>query len=104
MDSGRAVASSGAVAASMVGLVRGFTLVFHSGDGLEEGGGGDLWSLRTRRFLWIVPGSRRWRWARHKALSTALACVLVWWCFDTLFGGFGLYYPCKASGQFLLNK
>jgi hypothetical protein len=42
MDSGRAVASSDAVAASMVGLVRGFTLVFHSGDGLAEGGGGPL--------------------------------------------------------------
>jgi hypothetical protein len=82
MDLGRAVASFDAVAASMVGLVRGFTSVFHSEDGLAEGGGGDLWSLRTRRFLSIVPGRRRWRWARHKALSNPLACVLVW-CFDT---------------------
>jgi hypothetical protein len=65
-----------------------------------ERGGGDLWSLRARRFIWIIPGSRRWRWLRHKDLSNPLAFVLVWWCFATFSsGGFGLYDRCKASGQ-----
>jgi hypothetical protein len=57
MDSCRAVAPSGAMVASMAVLVRGFTLIEHSGDGLAEKGGGDLWSLRTKHFLWIVPGT-----------------------------------------------
>jgi hypothetical protein len=42
MDSGRAVASSDTMVALMVGLVRGFTSVFHSRDGLAEGCGGNL--------------------------------------------------------------
>jgi hypothetical protein len=39
MDSRRAGAPSGAMVASMV---RGFASVFHPGDGLAEGGGGDF--------------------------------------------------------------
>jgi hypothetical protein len=58
MDSCRAVVPSGVVVASMVGLMRGFTLIYHPGDGLAERGGGDLWSLRTRRFLWVDSGGR----------------------------------------------
>jgi hypothetical protein len=54
MDSHRAVAPSGALVASMVVLVRGFASVFRSGDGFADRGGGNLLSLRTRRFLWIV--------------------------------------------------
>jgi hypothetical protein len=104
MDLCRAVASSDTVVALMAGLVRGFTSVFHSRDGLAEGGGGDLWILRIRRFIWIVLRSRRWWWVRHKTLSNPLACVLVWWFFDTFFGVFGLYDRCKVSSQSFLNK
>jgi hypothetical protein len=42
MDTCRAVALSGAVVASMVGLVRGFASVYHFGDGLAVRGGGDF--------------------------------------------------------------
>jgi hypothetical protein len=42
MDSRRAVVLSGAMAASMVRLVRGFTLIYHPGDGLTKDGGGNF--------------------------------------------------------------
>jgi hypothetical protein len=59
MDSRRAGKPFGAMVASMVGLVMGFASVFHPGDGLARGEGGDFWRMRTRRYLWIV--SRSWR-------------------------------------------
>jgi hypothetical protein len=59
MDLRRAGALSGAMVVSMVGLVRGFTSVYHPRGGFTEGGGGDFWRMRTRRYLSIVQGSRR---------------------------------------------
>jgi hypothetical protein len=44
--------------ALMVGLVRGFALVYHSGDGIAGSGRGDFQRMRTRSYLWIVSGSR----------------------------------------------
>jgi hypothetical protein len=53
MDSCRVVGPFDAVVASMARLKSGFTSVEHLGEGYAESkrGGGDLWSLRTRRFL-----------------------------------------------------
>jgi hypothetical protein len=59
MDSRRVGAPSGAMVALMVGLVRSFASVYHPGDGLGKGGGGDSWRMRTRRYLWVVSASRR---------------------------------------------
>jgi hypothetical protein len=78
MDSRRVGAPSSAMVASMV---RGFASVFHPGDGLVEGGGGDFWRMRTRRYLWIMPGSWRLRYSGHKAPCLASYVVLVWCCF-----------------------
>jgi hypothetical protein len=53
MDSCRVVGPFDAVVASMARLKSGFTSVEHLGEGYAESerGGGDLWSLRTRRFF-----------------------------------------------------
>jgi hypothetical protein len=54
----RAEAPSSAVVALMVGSVRSFASVYHSEDGSAESGRGDFRSMRTRRYLEIVPGSQ----------------------------------------------
>jgi hypothetical protein len=59
MDSRRAGAQSSAIVASMVGLVRGFTLVYHPGDRFVKIGGGEFWRMHTRGYLSIMP------WSRH---------------------------------------
>jgi hypothetical protein len=51
-------APSSAMRALLVGPMRGFALVDHSGDGLVGNGGGDFWRMRTRCYLWIMLGSR----------------------------------------------
>jgi hypothetical protein len=58
VDSCTAGAPSGAMVASMVDLVRGFGSVYQPGDRLTGSGGGDFWRNPTRRYLWIVLGSR----------------------------------------------
>jgi hypothetical protein len=55
----RVEAPSSAVVALMVGSVRSFASVYHSRDGAGESGRGDFQSMRTRRYLEIVPGSQR---------------------------------------------
>jgi hypothetical protein len=59
MDSRRAGALSGAIVASMVGLVRGFASVYHPGDRFVKIGGGEFWRMHTGRYLSIVPWSQR---------------------------------------------
>jgi hypothetical protein len=49
----------GAIVASMVGLVRGFASFDHPEDRFAKSGGGEFWRIHTRRYLWIVPWSRR---------------------------------------------
>jgi hypothetical protein len=66
VDSCKALAPSGAMVALMVDLVRGFASVYQLGDGLTRNGGGDFWIMRTRCYLWIVPGRRRSRQGRSQ--------------------------------------
>jgi hypothetical protein len=47
----RVGAPSSAMVALMVGLVRGFASVYHSGDKLVGSGRGDFRRMRTRRYL-----------------------------------------------------
>jgi hypothetical protein len=46
-----------AMVALMAGLVRGFTSVYHSGDGIAGSDRGDFQRMHTRSYLWIVSGS-----------------------------------------------
>jgi hypothetical protein len=44
-------------------------------------GEGDFWRMRTRRYVWIMPGTRRSWCSRHKVSCLAFYGVLVWCCF-----------------------
>jgi hypothetical protein len=60
VDSRRVVAPSDVAVASMASLERGGASVEHPGEGCTEGEEKMIsGALRTRCFLWIVPGSRR---------------------------------------------
>jgi hypothetical protein len=54
----RVGAPSSAMVALMVGLVRGFASIYHSGDELAESGRGDFRRMHTRCYLQTVPRSR----------------------------------------------
>ena len=54
MNMRRVVAPSVVVVASMEDLVMVLASIYtYSGDDFAEDGGGELWSLGTRRYLWI---------------------------------------------------
>jgi hypothetical protein len=55
----KAEAPSSAVVALMVGSVRSFASVYHSGDVSTKSGRGNFRSMRTRRYLEIMPRSQR---------------------------------------------